>query len=175
GPRWSGPSPFMASEATGRGRRGSTWRWRRWTRRRAPTRSRWSACRRRPSRTRRRPSRCGSRARSRRAASTSPRRGARWTGRLCADRGSEWVAAAVELSELAQAGAAPGLMEPAAEALTTLLEEIGAPVPPATRAALAGRLAWLLDKQGADEGALHWLRVCLEGEAEGAVAVAGWR
>ena len=46
---------------------------------------------------------------------------------------------------------------------------------PPERAALAGRLALLLDKQGDAEGTLSWLRVCLEGDAEGAVAVAAWR
>jgi tetratricopeptide (TPR) repeat protein len=94
---------------------------------------------------------------------------------LAAEPGPERVLAAIELCELAQTSPVPAVEGPAQEAVTALLGDPEAPVPPATRAALAGRLAWFLDKQGDQEGTLAWLRVCLEGEADGAVAVAAWR
>ena len=96
-------------------------------------------------------------------------------GRIAAEAGSQRVPAVLELSELAQVEGDPSLVMPAMEALTALLEDAEAPVTPPERAALAGRLALLLDKQGDAEGTLAWLRVCLEGDAEGAVAVAAWR
>ena len=96
-------------------------------------------------------------------------------GRIAAEAGSQRVPAVLELSELAQTEGDPTLLTPAMEALTALLHDADAPVTPPERAALAGRLALLLDKQGDAEGTLGWLRVCLEGDAEGAVAVAAWR
>jgi tetratricopeptide (TPR) repeat protein len=62
----------------------------------------------------------------------------------------------------------------AAEALRSLLDS-DAPLPGARRAELAWRLAGLVEQQGDEDGALRWLRTCLEGEAQGPVAAGAWQ
>ncbi len=82
--------------------------------------------------------------------------------------------AAMELTELVGELDEPVRSGMAADALEALLTQPSSFDDP-LRPELARRLASLRERQGNDEAALAWLRVCLEGNASGTVAVAAWR
>jgi tetratricopeptide (TPR) repeat protein len=96
---------------------------------------------------------------------------------LIAAGGEERAGAVAELAELSLTPGQPPLAAEARAALTALLtdEQALVAVAPHTRAELAWRLAALLDRRGDQQGTLRWLRACLEGEVEGAMAASAWR
>lgn len=93
---------------------------------------------------------------------------------LLREGGAERATAALEVAERVHEIEDLDIAAAAADVLQSLLAN-GTTVSGTARAELARRLATLREKQGDEDGALAWLRVCLEGDAEGTVAVSAWR
>jgi tetratricopeptide (TPR) repeat protein len=89
--------------------------------------------------------------------------------------GPEAWPAGVELAVMAQAGPDAPVPPRTADVIARLVQQDDGAVPGSRRAELAWRLAGVLEQRRDEDGTLHWLRVSLEGGADGLVAVAAWR